>query len=98
VVAHAVVDLFIIGDVAETPVGIEGVRGELLETGSGLRRDGVVAGEAFAAPPGEGGIDGAGEVERAVGITAEGVAVLVLVPELGLDGFGDGVGAGAGGL
>ena len=31
-VAHAVVDFFVVGDIAQAPVGIQGVRGELRQT------------------------------------------------------------------
>jgi hypothetical protein len=89
VVAHAVVDGLGVGDVAQAPVGVEGRGGELLEAGLGMVEDRACCRRV---PPGERGIDGAGAVEGAVEIAAEGVAGFLRIVILGVDGFGDGFG------
>src|SRR5205814_2184057 len=87
VIAHAVVDLLFVGNVAQAPVGVERVLGALTQAAIGVGKKCGVSGNRWAAPPGESRINRGGAVERTIGVAAEGVALLLLIVELRFDGF-----------
>ena len=65
VVAHAVIELLVAGHVAQSPVGIERVRGKLAQAALGMSQDRLAAGQV-GIPPGHGRVDSCGAVKRAV--------------------------------
>ncbi len=86
VIAEAVVDFLGVGDVARTPVGVEGGGDEVPEAVFTPVEDRLTRRRV---PPGEGGIDGGGAIVGAVGVVAEGVAAFFRVGVFGVDGLGD---------
>ena len=82
-------DFFVVGNVAEAPVGVEGEATNCWRQESGVLEDGL------AAPPIHGGIDGGSAVAGAVSVVAEGVAPFAGWRIFRINGLGDGGGAGA---